>query len=65
MRVSSMSIAAANPWSQCRREVGEVEHISRGSPIARQERACQQFVERERLDEIVVGACVEPGHAVG
>ena len=27
--------------------------------------ACEQFLGGERLDEVVVGACVEPGDAVG
>ena len=46
---------------------GVLERLPHRAAAAAQQRpeACAQLFERERLDEVVVGAGVEPFHAVG
>jgi D-alanyl-D-alanine carboxypeptidase/D-alanyl-D-alanine-endopeptidase (penicillin-binding protein 4) len=49
-------------------EVGEAQRLAlAGAGAAPQQRpqAREQLLERERLDEVVVGAGVEPAHAIG
>jgi hypothetical protein len=47
-------------------QVGEAERLTRAVARAPQQRphACEQLLECERLRQVVVGACVEPLHAV-
>ena len=70
MRVSSISALAALHLMRDRveLEVGEVQGLAAGARAgAAQQRAQarEQLVEREGLHDVVVGAGVEPGHAVG
>ena len=53
--------------SQVEREVGDGEHVAGAGCAAAQQRAHarDQLLDRERLDEVVVGAGVEPGDALG
>ena len=70
MRVSSI---ARRPRADLVRrglelEVGEAQHLAVAAARAAPQQRAQpreQLLERERLDQVVVGARVEPAHAVG